>query len=495
MAGAALSCAQAKRRPNLLFLISDDHRHDVLGAAGNALAQTPHLDRLAQQGARFSHHYVNYPMCTPSRQSVLTGLLPHASGVSLLRTALSEEKLTLAEHLKAAGYRTACFGKMHFNTNPKPGLHGFDVALCDGAMRRLWQQEVKPRPPEPSVATKPPWRPFRDPARIWLNADKLPYPRYEEDMLGTFIARKACEFLEQAGGEPFAAWVSFHEPHSPFDFPIEDRDRFEPSRFRVPRLGPEDAWQVPLIFRDLSGADKQGIAAAYYTSVAFMDRNVGRVLDTLRRLGLAENTLVVYWGDNGYSLGEHGRFEKHCFYEHAMRVPLIFRLPGRVRSGAVVDSLTESADIAPTILELLGLSPMPGMHGRSLAASLQGSEPDNPRDHIFSEYLHNEEACLRTGRWKLIYCSGKRKRDDGYETDNPTPGRYMRLFDLESDPGEFHDVSQKNSEVVQELTGLMLKRFRDTHPEAAQEPPRLAPQDALDWYLRPRDEPWGRRRG
>ena len=488
MAGAAASCKSTGRRPNLLFLISDDHRYDVMGAAGNRLARTPNLDRLAREGTRFSHHYVNYPMCTPSRQSVLTGLLPHAAGVTTLRTALEEDKPTLAEQLKAAGYHTAAFGKMHFNRQPSPGMHGFDIAMADGAMQKAWRDEVQGREVEPGVETKPQWKPFRDPARIWLNADKLPYPRYGDDMPGTYLSRKAVEFLEQDHAQPFAAWVSYREPHSPFDFPIEFRDLFEAAKFDVPRVGPEDAWQIPLVFRDLSDDDKRGIIAAYYTSVAFMDRNAGLVVDALKRLGLDDNTLVVYWGDNGYSLGEHGRFEKHCFYEHSMRVPLMMRFPGRIRSGAVVDALTESVDITATILDVLGVDRLPAMHGRSLIPYLEGKQPPNPRDHVFSEYLRNEEACIRTNRWKLIYCTGKRRRADGYETEKPTPGRYLRLFDMEKDPGEFTDVASDHPEVVKELKDLLLKHYRDTHPEAGQEPASLTAEDALDWYLRPRDE-------
>jgi choline-sulfatase len=485
-AGPLLGGRRRALRPNLLFLIGDDHRYDVLGAAGNPLAETPHLDRLAREGTRFAHHYVNYPMCTPSRQSVLTGLLPHACGVPLLRSVLADETLTLAEQLRAEGYHTAAFGKMHFNRPPSPGIHGFDVALVDGAVQKAWRDKVRPRPVEAGMRTKPPWRPFRDPARIWLNADKLPYPRYEADMLGTYIARQACDFL-RTSRRPLAAWVSFFEPHSPFDFPIEYRDRFDPARFPVPAVGPEDGPQIPLIFRELSDADKRGIIAAYYTSVAFLDRNVGRVLEALREAGLEENTLVVYWGDNGYSLGEHGRFEKHCFYEPAIRVPLLVRFPGHVPAGRVIEQLTESVDIAPTILELLGARPLPRMHGRSLAGFFGKDSPAPGRDHIFSEYLHNEEVAIRTRQWKLIYCSGRRRRDDGYETDHPTPGRYTRLFDLEADPGEFTDLSARRPELVRELLDLALRRFRETHPEAGHEPAALTAEEALDWYLRPRE--------
>ncbi|MBI4874033.1 MAG: sulfatase-like hydrolase/transferase [Acidobacteria bacterium] len=475
------------QRPNFLFLIGDDHAGYALGADGDPLALTPNLDRLAAEGTRFSRAYCNSPVCTPSRQSFLTGRMPHSAGVTRLPTRLSEDQPTLAIQLKKAGYRTGVIGKMHFNQPSRPGLHGFDDPMLEQDVTKAWNAASVKRKPEAGIRTKPPWRPFKDPARIWLNAEKLPYPRYDEEMRGTFIARRAAEYLAAHRGEPFALWVSFGEPHSPFDFPIEDRDLIQASKYRVPRVGPEDAWQIPLIFRDLSPEDKQGIAAAYYTSVHCLDRNAGRVLGALRQNGLDENTLVVYLGDNGYCLGHHGRFEKHSCYEPAIRCPLLMRWPGRIRRGVVTD-FAEFADVAPTVLDLLGGEPLPVRHGRSLRPYLEGRKPSAPRDHVFAEYLENEEACIRTAKWKLIFCTGRRRRGDGYETDNPTPGRYLRLYDLERDPGEFTDVAATNPRVAGQLQGLMLDRFRKTHPEAAQEPPAGGVETALEFYLRPRDD-------
>jgi choline-sulfatase len=474
------------RRPNFLFLLADDHAGYVLGANGNRLAATPHLDRLASEGMRFSRHYCNSPVCTASRQSLLTGVLPHAAGVTRLPTPLAADRPTLARMFRAAGYETAVFGKMHFNRADEPGLHGFDHLLTEAALQRAWQQDVKPQPIPPDVATKPQWRPFRDPARIWLNADGLAYPRYEQEMKGTYLANRAIEYLSGTGERPFALWVSFMEPHSPYDFPVGDSGRFRPSQFRLPRVGADDQGQIPLIFRDLSDDDKLGINAAYYTSVAFLDRNVGRVLAELRRRKLDEDTFVVYLADHGYSLGQHGRFEKHCGYDPALHVPLIMRWPGHVRAGATQD-MTEHVDVPATICDMLSLDPLPAMHGRTLRPYLERGRIASPLDHVFSEYLENEEAYIRTGRWKFIFCSGKRRRTDGYETGDPTPGRYRRLFDLEKDPGEFTDVAAKHPKVVATLEELMLERFRATHPDRSAEPQRLSRAEALEFYLRPRD--------
>ena len=486
VAGAVAAQTPARKKPNFLFILADDHAGYVLGCDGNRQAATPHLDRLASEGTRFARHHCNSPVCTPSRQSFFTGQMPHMAGVTRLSTSLSPDKPTLAKQFRSAGYHTAVFGKMHLNRPGAPGLYGFDYMMTEGEADKAWRAEVKPRPIPSEIRTKPPWQPFKDPARIWLNAGKLPFPRYEEEMKGAFLARKAVEYLEENQDQPFALWVSFMEPHSPFDFPVEDRSRYEARRFVAPRVGPEDRWQIPIIFRELSDDDKRGIIASYYTSVAFLDRNAGRVLDALRRLNLEDDTVVAYMADHGYDLGQHGRFEKHCGYDPALRVPLIMRFPGRIRRGVVSD-LTEHIDVPATILDLMALDPLPILHGQSLRPYLEGRKMDRPRGHIFSEYLENEEAFIRTPQWKFIYCSGKRKRTDGYLIDNPTPGRYRRLYDLASDPGEFTDVAAKHPDVVAKLEGLMLERFRGTHPEAGKEPQRLSREESIEFYLPPRD--------
>ena len=418
VAAATAGRGAATRRPNFLFLLADDHAGYVLGCDGNGLAATPNLDELAREGTRFARHYCNSPVCTPSRQSFFTGQLPHAAGVTRLPTPLALDKPTLAKQFKAAGYGTAVFGKMHLNRAAAPGLFGFDVMMTENEIRAAWMKDVKPQPIPPEVRTKPPWKPFQDPARIWLNADKLPYPRIEAEMLGTYIADSAVRYLEQNAAKPFAMWVSFMEPHSPFDFPVEYRDRFDPRRFGVPRVGPEDRGQIPIVFRDLGDDEKRGINAAYYTSVSFLDRNIGRVLAGLRRLKLDDDTFVVYMADHGYNLGHHGRFEKHCGYDQAMRVPLIMRYPGRVRRGVVHD-FTEHVDVSATIVDVMSLDPLPIQHGQSLRPYLEGRRMEKAREHVFTEYLENEEAYIRSGRWKYIFCSGRRARTDGYVVDNP----------------------------------------------------------------------------
>ncbi len=483
--GAPLSSPTSKR-PNFLFILADDHAGYALGADGNPLASTPNLDALAKQGTRFAGHYCNAPVCTASRQSFLTGQLPHAAGVTRLPTPLDAGKPTLAKQFQAAGYKTAVFGKMHFNRPAEAGLHGFDVMMTENELTRAWQKDVQPKPLPADLRVKPQWKPFQDPARIWLNSEKLPFGRSLGEMRSTYLANQAAKYLEEHRGEPFALWTSFQEPHSPYDFPVEYTNRLSPSRYPAPAVAASDSWQIPNIFRDLSPEEKAGIRAAYYTSAAFLDHNVGRVLNAVKKLGLEDNTYVVYMADHGYCLGEHGRFEKHCGYDQALRVPLIMRWPKRIRAGVVSD-FTEHIDVPATITDMMGLEPLAVQHGHTLRPYLEGRRPVMVRNHIFSEYLENEEAYIRTKEYKYMFCSGRRKRTDGYETDNPTPGRYERLYNLTKDPGEVDNVVTQETDAASRLRQMLLDRFRATHPDAPQEPQRLAVAEALDWYVRPRD--------
>jgi len=489
LSSSAALAAQGQRRPNFVFIIADDHAGYVLGADGNKKVSTPNLDHFASQGVRFARHYCNQPVCTPSRQSLLTGQMPSAAGVTVLRTSLDPAKPTLPKQFKGAGYRTAVFGKMHLNRPSAPGLYGFDEMMTEQDINKAWTATLPKRDLPAGVGRKPRWQPFKDPARVWLNADKLPFPRYYEEMRGTFTANRAIDWLTQhkSDAEPFALWVSFPEPHSPYDFPIDLKDQYDPKTFEAPKVGPEDAGQIPLIFRDLSPADKQGIAAAYYTSVSALDRNVGDVLKALDNLGLAENTCVFYMADHGYCLGQHGRFEKHCGYEPALRVPLLARFPGKIQKGAVVNDFTEHIDVTATIVEVMGLDKLPVQHGQSLRPYLEGKKPASPRKEIFSQYLENEEVFAADDRWKFIFGSGRRKRTDGYETDNPTPGRYLKLYDKKADAGEFFNVAAKHPDVVTAMQESILRRYRSTHPDAAKEPKGVSKAEAIEFYVVPRD--------
>lgn len=483
LAWASLSSLAVEKRPNVLLILGDDHAAYALSCYGHPVVRTPNLDRLAARGARFEHAYCNSPMCTPSRQSLLTGRMPHATGVTLLKSALSDQEITLAEVLQATGYRTAAIGKMHFNS-----------ALTHGFERRLDQpdhrEHLKLQPPRPlpeNIKTLGPWRPFRDPARQWLNAGTLPFAARDAEMTGTYFAEQAGEWLKSSD-EPFFMTVSFYEPHSPFHFPIEYAGRIDGQKLPVPPVVFDDGPQIPLIFRDLTTADKQGIAAAYYTSVEFLDKNIGRVLDALDASGRADDTLVIYAGDHGYHLGHHGRFEKHAFFEEAIRAPLLIAWPKKIAAGQVVPQLVEFIDLFPTVAAACQVTLPPDRHGKCLLPLVDGSPPAPPlHEAVFGVYGENEEAMIRTADWKLIYCSGTRARDDGYKTDQPTPGRTVRLFDLEHDPQEAHNLSADPNQQprVEGLKQRLAQRLAETCQPSQKAPDGLSLDQQLDWYVFP----------
>lgn len=467
--------------PNILILIGDDHAGGTLGIDGDRNRATPRLDALAKQGVRFDRAFCNSPVCTPSRQSLITGRLPHAVGVTLLKTPLPEEATTLGDWLADFGYETGAIGKMHFNG---PSHHGFfhRVDTPD------WNRHLRRHPPEGGDDRRP-WRPFKDPASVWLNAECRSQGLPADSMEDAFLADRAAQFFERHKSEPFALVVGFHSPHSPFNFPREWSGRYSPDQFDVPPVSDSDRREQPLIFRSLTPDHVRGIQAAYYTSLSFLDHQVGRVLDALDASGLADNTIVVYVGDNGYLRGHHGRFEKHVLYEQAVRVPLIVRWPKRLPAGRRVEAMVELVDLFPTLMDLTHLPDPPDLHGTSLAPLLRDEPGAKGRDVVFSEYLENEEAMVRTDRYKLIVGTGRRKRQDGYVTADPTPGPYERLYDLESDPDETTDVGGRPelATIWVELRSSLRDRLVSTRVGLELVPDKLSEIEAIRWCLVPRD--------
>ena len=476
--------AKEPRRPNILWILGDDHAPYVCGCYGNKLVRTPILDSIAAAGIRFDRAYCNSPVCTASRQSLLTGRYPRTLGVTLLKTALPEKETTLAKLFRAAGYETAAVGKMHFNSNL---THGFDLRVDHSQHREWLMQRGRTALPE-GVKVLPAWKPFQDPARVWLNSEALPFGAVDADMAGSYFALRAAEFLLRPREKPFFLMVSFYEPHSPFHFPVEFRGRFKPEQFTAPKPGPEDDRHIPKIFRDLTDTEKKGIQAAYYTSVEYLDRNIGLVLAALKTAQQLDDTIIVYVGDHGYMLGQHGRFEKHCHFEPAVRAPLLLRYSPRIWAGSSTSALVEFVDLAPALLEWSGLQVPPTMQGRSLLPLAEGKTKSH-REFVVSEYSENEEAMIRTERWKLIYSTGKRERQDGYTTGKPLPGRTIQLYDLENDPNETTNLASKpeQAERVKELTAKLADHMKRTARQ-----PELIPKTEdvhviLEHCLQPRD--------
>lgn len=323
-------------------------------------------------------------------------------------------------------------------------------------------------------------------ARIWLDAEMLPAAEYAADSIGTFYANAAIEFMQQHKDDRFCFWVGFHESHSPFNFSIEYAGKYHPDDMPLPAGSPEDDRWIPQIFQNLTEADKHGIITSYYTSVEYLDKNVGLILTGLEQLGLDKKTLVLYPGDQGYLPGAPKRFEKHMMWDPAIRAPLIIQAGGRYGSGRKIDILTEFIDLAPMILDGSGIADMPNLPGKSLMPVLNGSSKSH-KDIVFSEVLADNKAVVRTLDWKYIFTSGKRDLAMGYGTGYPPPGIPHRLYDLKNDPDETKNLANdpEYQVIVAKLKNEMLKIFRKTHPNSDQLPPGLTIDQALAWFCEP----------
>jgi hypothetical protein len=256
----------------------------------------------------------------------------------------------------------------------------------------------------------------------------------------------------------------------------------------APKVGPEDDWQIPAVFRTLTGREKQGIIAAYYTSTEFMDRNAGIVLDALKKAGKDRDTLVIYTGDHGYLLGQHGRFEKHCCYEPAVRAPLLVRFPGRVQPKQATQALVEFVDIVPSVLEFCRVDIPKTVQGKSLVPLLTGKTKKH-RDHVTVEYSENEEAMIRTARWKFIYSTGKRARKDGYATGRPLPGRTIQLFDVVKDPDEMRNLAKRpeHARLIADFTAQLAEHLKRTARQPELIPKKGGVHAVLEHCLQPHD--------
>jgi arylsulfatase A-like enzyme len=470
-----------KNATNLLLIVADDLSDAYLGAAGDRHGATPNIDALAREGVMFDRAFCNSPLCTPSRQSFITGLLPHAVGVTRLETPLPEGSMTLGNWLGELGYRTAAIGKMHFNS---ASLHGFDTRIDVGD----WLDDLRRNPPQ-GGDHRVPWKPFIDPPAVWLNARCNDCGLPVESMQSKYFVDRAIESMSQNRGRPFAMVVSFYDPHAPFQFPREWKGRYRAGDFPAPAVSDRDREDRPQVFSSLTPGDFQGIQAAYYTSLSFLDSQVGRLIRALDDSGLGRDTLVVFLGDNGYMLGQHGRVEKNCFYEPAVRVPLILRRPGHLVGPGHISDMVELVDVFPTICHLLRVPAPPLLHGTDLAPLIERMPGARGRANVFSEFNENEEAMVRSDRYKLVVGTGRRERKDHLASGKPLAGPYQRLYDLERDPDETTDLANapRLASTRAELLQRMYERFASSWRKRDPIPPGLGRLEAIHWCLRPRD--------
>jgi arylsulfatase A-like enzyme len=467
-------------RPNILFIMSDDHAYQAMGCYGSKINATPNMDRIANEGVRFDHCYVTNSICTPSRAAILTGTYNHVNRVTTLSTHIDNRLPNVAKHLRTGGYQTAIIGKWHLGQGPEHWPTGFDFwsvlpgqgIYHDPVMFEMGQRIVAPGYVTDVTtdkcidwldhrdAAKPfflmchhkaphrPWDPKPEHRTLYNNPIDTPTTfdddysnrahaaaeakmRVSEDL--TYRDLDLVQLPESPGGEQ--AWGD----NKRVPFPDDVRDL----RLRCQITGEEFSFTTR---EELKRFKYQRYLRKYLQCVHSIDENVGRLLDYLDREGLAENTVVIYTSDQGFYLGEHGWFDKRFIYEESFRMPFIVRYPAKISPGSVCDSMACNVDFAPTFLELAGL-PVPNyMQGRSIVPLLEGSTPDDWTDVAYHRYWMNQDDShnayahygIRTHRYKLIYWYNEDCGEPGAHpgTDHPE----WELFDLETDPLELKNV-------------------------------------------------------
>ena len=463
-------------RPNILILMTDEHSPQWSGPYGNRRIHTPALDRLAAAGVTMDNAYCNSPLCVPSRMSFMTGRYVYRVGAWDNGAVLPSDAVTWAHRFAAAGYETALSGKMHFQ-----GLdqwHGFQHRLVSeihgaGALGAL-----------------PPWRAPQgttDPVRGGSGGGPRQRILGAGPGRGTGVAYDeavrdaAVAFLRErpagSGAPPFALCASFISPHFPLLAPQADFDRYWPDvpMPELPRGGHPFHGRLLDHFdlRDLTSDQVRRARAAYFGLVTFVDRLIGDVLDALEAAGLAEDTLVVYTADHGELLGEHDLWWKCCFYEHAVRVPLLLRWPGRLPAGERRAQVCSLVDLVPTLLTYANLpaggpgDPAGPLDGDPLVDVLTPTAAGSAaawKDEAMSEYHAHASAhpmrMLRRGRFKL-----------NYVLDEP-----CELYDLDEDPGETRNLAdlEAYASVREQLTRRLLAGWPARRLERRQRDERRA---------------------
>lgn len=419
-------------RPNIVFILSDDHRYDLMGFHPEApeWLETPALDRLAKEGAHLSNAFVTTSLCSPSRASILTGQYMHHHRVVDNQRPVPKGTVFFPQHLQRAGYETAFVGKWHMGHDKDEPRPGFDHWVSFKGQGTYFDPELN------------------------INGKRESFKGYNADIL-TAQARKWLS--NRRTDKPFCLYLSYKAVHYPFTPAPRHANRYEgkPIPYPATMANTEENYQTqPRWVRErrygIHGIDHMETGALdhdpvpdfdelywnFCETIHGLDENIGHMLKHLDDAGLADNTLVVYMGDNGFALGEHGFYDKRDAFEESIRVPMLARGPG-IKAGTVIEEMVQNIDIAPTLLEAAETKrpdDSPQFDGRSFLPLLHGKKTKTPwRDHILYEY-HWEwnfpatptTLAVRTDRWKYIYYHGV------WDLNG--------LYDLKTDPHERHNL-------------------------------------------------------
>ncbi|WP_316817865.1 sulfatase [Pedobacter nyackensis] len=426
-----------KKKPNVLFIISDDLTGTALSCYENKVSKTPNIDKLAGEGTRYTKTYCQFPVCGPSRASLMFGYYPTATktyGYVSGRERVGKERASLAEVFKNNGYYTARVSKIYHMGIPidiEEGTNGTDDEAS-------WTERFNSKAAEwqtPGEAELVQDNPDGKIERIGGN--KMTIVKAEGDDLvhaDGITAQTASDLIRKHKNEPFFLAVGFVRPHVPFVAPKRYFNAYPYQDIVVPDVIENDWDDIPANGINyvtsknamMNAVQEQKAIAAYYASVSFMDDQVGKVLHTLKEEGLEDNTIVVFVSDHGFHLGEHKFWMKVSLHEESVRVPMIIKVPGK--KPAVCETFTELIDLYPTLAELSGLEYSKHVQGKSLVKTL-----NNPkhavRDEAFSVSLNGEAFLVRTKDWAYIQ----------YKED---ASKGMELYDMVNDPKQFHNLSK-----------------------------------------------------
>lgn len=435
LAAPALFAQARRQRMNVLLLMADD-MNNAIGCYGRPLVKTPNIDRLASRGIRFDRAYCQFPLCGPSRASLLTGLRPDTTGVtdnfkpSVDFRHQLPDAIALPQLFKNNGYFTARTGKIFHMDVPKGvGTNEYQDPLS-------WNYSSSPPGLENNSKGKE--------IRLHSQTETGRSPRIiqtttPEGQADYNVAGEAVALLENHRNEPFFLGVGQIRPHGPWVAPSRFFDLYPLDKIELVKNPPNDLDDIPKAHQEvrpqdwhnmgLSEADQKQFLQAYYACTSFMDDQAGRVLEALDHLGLSEGTVVVFLGDHGWNLGEHTRWQKMCLFEESARSPMIVAAPGVKGNRRPSRSLVEFVDIYPTVAELCGLTPPPNLEGQSFVPLL-----NNPtrtwKKAAFTQLQHENRIfghSVRTDRYRYIVWQGG--------------GGGEELYDHQKDPGEFQNLA------------------------------------------------------
>lgn len=463
---------------NILFLDIEDCRADVWGCYGNSICKTPNIDRLASTSMRFDRAYCQYVCCNPSRSSFLTGLRPHTTGV-LANNHNSREHLppgtkSLPQLIKAKGLYAANVAKLFHSSG----------AENDEDMRAFDRIEMQNRPPNwngpPAILTFPRVpQPFdfgpapKKDSKQWAAYRRKRSDRYGDSRLTDDqehdgrVAKIAKALLEEFSGDErhFFLSVGSSRPHTPLICPKKYIDMYDPDQIpmpQAPRDGDRDVPDIAVRFgrsadifmtRKPTPRETREAIAAYYACVTFLDTQLGVVLDALDDCGLADNTIVVFFSDHGFHLGEHGHWSKYTLFEQSTRVPMIVRVPGLTPAGAVCDEIVELVDLVPTICQLTDVEVPANVEGTSFVPLLVDPGRTWKKGALTVFGSRGEHNSLRTKRYRY--------------TEWKHQGKVIKeLYDLEHDPWETANLADQRAlaDKQQELAGLLKAGWRGLLP-------------------------------